>query len=1460
MTSSIAPPAFQPAYLPDTDAPSIVQKKAPEHSRPRRDTLGHDLAGPSNGILDDDVPELFQAKVTTAKHDFTREDYLRGYNTPSSIALPGYYSSMSDVALMRLAVDNQLSPEQIGALQRLAEQRVIKSVQDMISRFTKVISTHGVKVTPAPQSYYLSMVNQLAGGECAGLSHLLSLAVAEGKHQTFLSNLYYAVVNPDAPESEAFFRKIAEVQARVKIPEVAHDPATVKVAPYTEIAPQLLNSPTTKTLLISSQGHRLTAGVIVDPQKGRTYYFNDPNVGFTEVVSEKLFKDVLKKIFTDPALKHLVKPLSDFPGEPRYRISVFNRDFIPQISGATNDIKFTYDRPLSGLDTVKVLNASQLPTVEDSHLQAYSPEPTAMKDYDQVVQGLEKMHASKGMSQYHQAVMLLETIGLFINAHPGSVLVPAMQALKQHLTRLIIEAAAPVEYPYVFERMEKKRAELAEDKLGKLTHFQSEVIQGKTVDIKSDVGGDPGKAARVKDAVDEALAKLLQSDPAAAQAIGSKIKVIIANPGDQPETRLHFNNPPTLIIGDDFFVSPSANDATVADRVGHRTPAGAADAQARKQAAMIAGKLGMLSYYKADSQGFLEVADNKEPFRDGGDNVSARATRSPADFMEETFTARLYDGKLDSKTDAALNRLFAPAANASPPTTTQAPSQPAPPPSAETVTPTTTALKAIDEAEVKRLQVLDETHPPLRIGEVEVSRTELYKMGVHVNGKPIEHTLPVDAQGRISGDVEIDYDRLLAFLKSTSPEVGARVTGIVSGIAANRSPGAPPLATRGDGSLVPEQFQKSLRDTTQQAAAIGDLERSGKPLPADFFSSGETPGKPGGKTKVAGLGFLAFSTFQGLRSSIESFQRGDTTAGIISAGAVASDYAGTAVEVGLNKMAQSAIAKVTPTILSFQASTIGKMIGKVAGVAGTAIGVPFDIHNAVDSFNKAAGSTGKEAQDHYVNGAFAITNAVTSIGLSAAFLAGFSAAGPAGLAVAAVLMTGQAIYSAVRTVEDINEYTPLSGSKKFEIGLKSFLGFEPGFDVIKPYWEAKYAEGYDIQKREYHQAFLNGPGKDHFERVVFGSGDVVVTQVPGKVSLTGQHWWAPITFLLNLIQVNGQVPSVNIRDANDRINAPSDSWDGMSIKPVEGAEGSGKATLWDLGDGDDEVAGGFKKPNYFLLGGGKKLISGGEVDDTVIFSADARQTLQQAEEVWRTEKNGFSKKATELWGGEGRNTLVFSGNLSTPYTEGNDAKTATYSGHVINFKTGTVSVSTAASKTEGVSPIAYFHEFSNAATVENGESYIVGDDQSNLFTLNGKKDVVLTGKGSNVIVINGGATVVGEGGPNTYIVNKSNKAVTIKDPNDSVIKLDYSAAQVSGWSVSPSGDLTVNLKGDEPGNQRKLVIQNAFANDSTGDKARPKFMTNDGMLMTVSAPRQPGSATRVAQVSSVTFQAPAPQA
>ncbi|WDU65196.1 hypothetical protein LRS56_12500 [Pseudomonas poae] len=771
-------------------------------------------------------------------------------------------------------------------------------------------------------------------------------------------------------------------------------------------------------------------------------------------------------------------------------------------------------------------------------------------------------------------------------------------------------------------------------------------------------------------------------------------------------------------------------------------------------------------------------------------------------------------------------------------------------PVALTTRPFNAGASQVDAAQLQRMQELDKTRPAIRIGEVEVSRAELYQLGATVNGKPIEDALVNDPNGsKLAATVEIDYARFAANLKSAPSEVADRMDSVLGELAANRSLDAPPMINRREGGQVPEELSKAVKAMSTVSAEMRDFRISNKPVPPDFFSAGDT--KIARSNQVAGLGFRAFSTFQGLRSAVENLRQGDTTAAAIGFGAVGADYAGLGVEVALNKMAQKTITGQASSIIAFKTGSLGKMVGKAAGGIGLVFSVPFDTYNAVDSFKKAGRSTGKEAQDHYVNGAFAVTNAVTSIALGVAFMAGASAAGPAGLIVAGALMAAQAIYSAVRTVEEIDRYTPLSGGQKFSVGVKSFLGFEPGFSVMKPYLEKKYAEEYLEQNQARHTAFLQGDGKEYFERVVFGSAEVEAKQVSGKVRLTPALWYSPASWLLHQIKVPGHVPTVSVKGAGDNLLGPFNSLNGKPVHAVEGEQGATKATLWDLGDGDDWASGVENKPNYFLLGGGKKGIRGGDADDTVVINADARQTLEQAEQVSETEKDGFSPRQTSLNGGDGRNTLIFSGALNTSFEEDGSHKTANYLGHVINLKTHTVSIKTAESNTDGLKKIAHFQSFSNVTTVAKGESFVQGNDENNLITLNGDNDVAYTGKGANIVVVNGGADLYGEGGFNTYVINKGDQGVTITDPVKSIVRLDYRADQLEGWRVSPSGDLSVNLMGETGRELQKLVIKHAFPKGVNGEQALPTFITSDGTLLTVSASHQGGNFSRFPQVSSM---------
>ncbi len=1367
----------------ETSALSNEQHREPVPNHVRRHSFmaqGRDGNGAPGILSDHEVPAFFQSEVVKAKQS-DHQAYEHGYVIPSTIDIPGYHNAMDEYDLMRLAEKGGLSPAQLGALQyyverRVAERATITSAQQDVRRFTQIITAEGVRTTPTPQSYYLSIVNHLSKGECAGLVHLMSLAIEQGKEQILLGNIHQALANPDSPESQAFFLNLAKVHNEVTDPGVSHDPATAKIGAYTEIAAQLTSSPDSKTLLISAHKHRLSAGVIVEPSGHRTYYYFDPNIGLTKFNSAEAFEAGLKKIFTHPTLMYLVKPLQTELGRPMYKISVFKRDHLPQISGASNNVKFMYDAPLAGLDQVNVLRVSKLPTPAQLRLNAPPAGDAAATAYERVLQGLKEVHELKGMSQFHKALDVFETVERFIDDHPNASQVPTIKALGHQLLNAINQAAAPEAYPYIFERMERDRAYLAEERFGSPSYFKTELIQGKSVEVSAANGIDPHRVDEVKATIGSALQNLSKVNPAAVQSVGSIVSVVIANAGDPPQTQLRLSTPPTLIIGDDFFNAPPG--------------------QARDD--MVAGRLQEVHRYMADPKAFL-VAEN---------------------------------ARLSLLTDASK-------------------------PAALTTRPFSADASQVDAAQLQRMEQLDKTRPAIRIGEVEVSRAELYKLGATVNGKPIEDALVNDPDGsKLAATVEIDYSRFAANLKSAPSEVAERMNSVLGELAANRNLDAPPMIKRRDGGPVPEALTKAVKEMSTVSAEMRDFRLGNKPVPPDFFSAGDT--KTAGSSQVAGLGFRAFSTFQALRSAVENLREGDTTAAAIGFGAVGADYVGLGVEAGLNKMAQKAITGQAKSIIGFKAGSLGKMIGKAAGGVGLVFSVPFDTYNAVDSFKKADRSTGKEAQDHYVNGAFAVANAVTSTALGVAFMAGASAAGPAGLIVAGTLMAAQAIYSAVRSVENIDRYTPLSGVQKFSVGVKSFLGFDPGFNVMKPYLEEKYAKEYVEQNQNRHAAFLQGEGKEYFERVVFGSAEVEAKQIPGKVRLTPALWYSPVSWLLHQIKVPGHVPAVVINGGSDHLSGPFKSLNGNPVHSVEGEQGENKATLWDLGDGDDWASGVQKKPNYFLLGGGKKDIRGGDADDTVVINADARQTLEQAQQVSETEKEGFSPRQTSLNGGGGRNTLTFSGPLDSTYEEDGDPKTARYSGHVINFKTNTVLIKTTESNADGLKKIAHFQSFSNATTVAKGDSFVQGNDENNLIILKGDNDVAYTGKGANIVVVNGGADIYGEGGFNTYVINKGDQGVTIVDPVESIIRLDYRADQLEGWSVSPSGDLSVNLMGETDRQLQKLVIKNAFPKGANSEQALPTFITSDGTLLTVSASRQGGTLSRFPQVNSmkIVFQAP----
>ncbi|CNK03806.1 putative RTX-family protein [Yersinia frederiksenii] len=138
-------------------------------------------------------------------------------------------------------------------------------------------------------------------------------------------------------------------------------------------------------------------------------------------------------------------------------------------------------------------------------------------------------------------------------------------------------------------------------------------------------------------------------------------------------------------------------------------------------------------------------------------------------------------------------------------------------------------------------------------------------------------------------------------------------------------------------------------------------------------------------------------------------------------------------------------------LLSGARSGIGRtgysLAAKSAKYAGAVLNIAsagFDIHDAVDNFDKAANEENADLKtDYLVNGSLATIGAVVSITTAVALALGFASAGPIGIIVGSVIMLAGAMYNAIRQTQYIKEQVKLSVGEEIETGWNLFVGGEP---------------------------------------------------------------------------------------------------------------------------------------------------------------------------------------------------------------------------------------------------------------------------------------------------------------------------------------------------------------------------------------------------------------------------------
>lgn len=706
------------------------------------------------------------------------------------------------------------------------------------------------------------------------------------------------------------------------------------------------------------------------------------------------------------------------------------------------------------------------------------------------------------------------------------------------------------------------------------------------------------------------------------------------------------------------------------------------------------------------------------------------------------------------------------------------------------------------------LRALDQHYGPLVLGQFTISRVELHRMNALVHGEllDIDNTnLRRPPQAFIDGLLLNPAD-VESRIRASGTVGDNTIPSLLFEVATLRSVDAPPLlddAQHGHaqklGRLLHAAQKLDIRDTRLPENIPDWVNRQ--------------------KSKVAnsmGVGLQAFGIYSGVMGISDAIKRGDHTEAVISTGAVVTELGSLIIERGLVKTAQELIENSARIYQGFAKTHFGLHLSRAAGLIAGVLTLPFDIYFAVKALNDASQTTGKQALDHYVAAGLNLSSAALTLILGTAALAGFSSAGPLGIAAAAILIAGAQIYGAIRQVDDITDYVDLSFGEKVFTFKRALNNQEPWQYIHDRYIIALTKDQHAKMLITRAQKWLDGQLKDSIAAIVNGNVDASL-----KAS---QVFWFEWDDQGRESTGSKAIKVPLVEDANDTIDARTGVPAGLS-GVVKGIDGTSKATLWLLGGGNDNVIGLEKKPNHFIFGTGIKHLKGGEQDDLFLFEGGV-----QALKAPPLQETG------SLNGHDGNDTLVFQGNL-----ESRDA--TIYRGFSIDLERGTI-------RMEGDHDWASSRIYSTLESIENVETLsgarnvVYGSNNANRIVSRGN-DRIYGGDGNDSIYMMGNhGTAAGEAGKDQYYIAHKSGTVIITEQagEESLIIMDWPFEAIQKWSVEDTSLVVSSLCGkDGEWPERKLIIKDIYK--SVGDKRllqeqKLRFLTRDGFQLTPDFPEE----------------------
>lgn len=682
------------------------------------------------------------------------------------------------------------------------------------------------------------------------------------------------------------------------------------------------------------------------------------------------------------------------------------------------------------------------------------------------------------------------------------------------------------------------------------------------------------------------------------------------------------------------------------------------------------------------------------------------------------------------------------------------------------------------------LRDLDKLFGPLRVGEFTVSRQELQALGGQLNGEAISAANTYFSEPDQAFFDALEFDPVLVEqrINSANAQQSQLVPTLLYELVTLRSPDAASLIREipAHASAAPMNKINSLLNATQRL----DIHKN--PLP-EHLPSWVDKAKSRGMTSM-GAGLQAYGLYSAYIGAIDALKKGQLGEALINVGGGVAEIGSLGLEYALTRTGEKMIRHGAMAFEQFGKTTMGKWLCRGAGLIASVLTLPFDIYTAIKSFSDAAKAQGKEAQDLYVTGGLSVFSGALSLALGCAALMGFQAAGPVGIAAAAILIVGARIYGAARLVDDLDDYIELNVNERWRAGWFAFTGQDQDKELMERFTVAKTYSDYAKALKTKSISWLDNELKDSVEAVVNGRFEVKMQ--PSRIY---KYQWD---------EAKGESPYTTVNQPV--INETDDTYDARDGLPIgdssiiTGQSNPAKGIFWNLGGGNDTVWGVRDKPNHFSYGAGKKILSGGGKDDSFLFQA-ATEALASTPAPHRT---------SHLQGGPGTDLLWLQGQYKREDQEPNPP----YVGFDVDLKKGKLGLLSADSSVEPVQH-STLESIEKVETLAGATNRVTGSDQADLITANGD-DRIYAGAGDDQISIRGTHCVVdGGSGSDDYHLDPRSLSVSITEDGQeqSKVFLGVTLEAIQSWRIRDNALVIESLRDDDPQiPQRELIMEAVY--------------------------------------------------